>query len=197
MPRLPALAATCAACLLAACATPGEAPVSDQLPAAHPADTPRTSTSAPARPTPSPGWAAERGQLAERLKALPDLHVAITPDGALQLVLPAADAFPRDGSEPTPPLRARLDRIAAVLVDAPRTQLLVLGHTDSIGSELYNLQLSIRRAEAVAEHLRTRGIALARLTADGRGEAEPVADNATDAGRAANRRVEILVRPPG
>lgn len=57
------------------------------------------------------------------------------------------------------------------------------------------MQLSIRRAEAVVEYLRGRGIALTRLQADGRGETEPFADNGIEVGRAKNRRVEMIVRP--
>ena len=70
----------------------------------------------------------------------------------------------------------------------------VVGHTDSQGSEMHNLQLSIGRAEAVADHLRRRGIALERLSADGRGEADPLTSNASETGRARNRRVELQLR---
>ena len=75
----------------------------------------------------------------------------------------------------------------------PRVAIKVIGHTDSQGSEMTNLQLSISRAEAVAEYLRQRGIALERLSADGHGEAEPLASNATEEGRMRNRRVELIL----
>jgi OOP family OmpA-OmpF porin len=67
------------------------------------------------------------------------------------------------------------------------------GHTDSIGSDEYNLRLSQRRAEAVAAWLAAHGIAAARLTAKGFGESKPVADNRTAEGRQRNRRIEIVV----
>lgn len=68
----------------------------------------------------------------------------------------------------------------------------VAGHTDSRGSDKYNMKLSQRRAEAVRSYLISKGIAADRLTAKGYGESQPVADNATDEGRFKNRRVELI-----
>jgi len=68
----------------------------------------------------------------------------------------------------------------------------VAGHTDSMGSDAYNMKLSQRRAEAVRNFLISRGVAADRLTAKGYGEAQPVADNATEEGRFKNRRVELI-----
>lgn len=144
---------------------------------------------------PDPAWLDTRARLGVTLGEEHRVDVQTMDDGAMLLRLPAAEGFPRDSAEPTAALKAMLDVVAAALADAPDTALKVLGHTDSIGSELYNLELSIRRAEAVMEYLRARNIALARLRANGRGEAEPIADNATVEGRAVNRRVEIIVRP--
>lgn len=124
-----------------------------------------------------------------------DVALQVRDDGALQLLLPGADAFSRGGEEPKASLRDALDRIAAVLAPMTATDVQIFGHTDSMASELHNLQLSIRRAEKVAEYLRIRGVALSRLRADGKGESEPIADNRTEEGRAKNRRVEIVVRP--
>ena len=197
MPRFAALALLALGMLLGACATPvattGPAP---SAPGTHPAG--GAPDRQPAAPGAQPGldWPAARNGIASALGESRDVVVSVRADGALHLMVPGADAFARDSTEPHAPLRATLDRIAAVLAEPAQTRIVVLGHTDSIGRELYNLQLSIDRAEAVAEYLRTRGIALARLTADGRGEAEPLADNATEPGRAANRRVEIIVLPP-
>lgn len=198
-----------AAMLMSACATTTDAPSRQATDPAQRSSTeaapdgmpvapalPRDPEAAKARERAISEWPAARARITAALDPAPDVVVRQRPDGTLQLVLPGADAFAQDQSEPRKSLRAALDRVAAALADSPRTDILVLGHTDSMGSELHNLALSIRRAEAVAEYLRTRGIALARLTADGRGEAEPVANNAFEAGRAANRRVEIIVRPP-
>ncbi|MGQ4806713.1 Peptidoglycan-associated lipoprotein [Candidatus Entotheonellaceae bacterium PAL068K] len=72
----------------------------------------------------------------------------------------------------------------------------LVGHTDSRGTKAYNRGLSKRRAEAVRDFLLSRGIAPERVTTDWRGEAEPVAPNDTDEGRARNRRTEITLKPP-
>lgn len=73
----------------------------------------------------------------------------------------------------------------------------VVGHTDSKGAESYNQQLSERRASAVVDYLVSQGVYRGNLVATGRGESQPRESNATEAGRALNRRVEIFVRPSG
>ena len=73
----------------------------------------------------------------------------------------------------------------------PELRALVEGHTDSIGSEAYNLRLSERRANAVADYMESQGISSSRITTKGWGKSKPVADNRTKEGRAKNRRVEI------
>lgn len=140
-------------------------------------------------------WLQARDRIGASVGTGHAIEVQTMDDGALLLRLPAAEGFAPDSAVPTAALRATLEHVAAALAELPETEVRVLGHTDGLGSELYNLQLSIQRAEAVMEYLRTRGIGLARLSADGRGEAEPIADNATETGRAVNRRVEIVVRP--
>lgn len=85
-----------------------------------------------------------------------------------------------------------VDRIAAMLARCPDAQLSVTGYTDAEGSDRRNLALSQDRAEAVVAALRTRGAPLAGLTAVGRGEADPIADNATAEGRAKNRRIAFI-----
>jgi outer membrane protein OmpA-like peptidoglycan-associated protein len=69
------------------------------------------------------------------------------------------------------------------------------GHTDSVGSEEYNLALSDRRAKAVFDYLTSRGVDPSRLKSQGFGESNPIAPNDTEAGRAQNRRVEITIVP--
>ncbi len=89
-----------------------------------------------------------------------------------------------------------VEEIVELLERFPETTLRVEGHTDSVGSEAANLALSERRAESVAEAIRDRfGIAADRISAQGFGETRPVADNDTDSGRAANRRVVVVVEP--
>ena len=89
----------------------------------------------------------------------------------------------------------RIDKLADVLVRYPESRVTVVGHTDSRGSDDYNLFLSRDRARAVVEELTSRGVAADRLIAFGRGESEPRASNETSTGRALNRRVEILLEP--
>ncbi|MCX8072889.1 MAG: OmpA family protein [Candidatus Binatia bacterium] len=86
-----------------------------------------------------------------------------------------------------------LDEAVATLKAEPDVDVLIVGHTDSVGSEAYNLRLSQRRAQAVRDYLVKHGIAPARLRVKGMGEAQPVASNETAEGRAQNRRVELLV----
>jgi len=70
-------------------------------------------------------------------------------------------------------------------------QVRVVGHTDSKGTDAYNQSLSERRASSAAEYLINQGVSPQKITSQGKGESEPVADNETDAGRAQNRRVEL------
>ncbi|HXH12942.1 MAG TPA: OmpA family protein [Alphaproteobacteria bacterium] len=86
-----------------------------------------------------------------------------------------------------------LDQLAEFLRQNPTRNILIEGHTDSTGSDSYNLDLSRRRAEAVRDFLIDRGVGPARITARGYGEAYPIAPNDTAAGRQQNRRVEVVV----
>lgn len=89
-----------------------------------------------------------------------------------------------------------LDRIASLLKDHPQLTALIEGHTDNAGPDDINLELSRARASAVEQALIERGVPAQRLTAEGAGETRPIADNATAAGRAQNRRVEVYVQEP-
>ena len=86
-----------------------------------------------------------------------------------------------------------LRNLASSLDKYPNTDLLIVGHTDSVGTDSYNQSLSERRARATAAYLATQGVANARLRTSGRGETEPVESNATDTGRQKNRRVEVAI----
>ena len=85
--------------------------------------------------------------------------------------------------------------LANFFASAGAASYIVVGHTDSRGSDSYNQTLSERRANAVAGYLASRGVSNARLAAFGQGESQPVADNSTAQGRAANRRVELRITP--
>jgi outer membrane protein OmpA-like peptidoglycan-associated protein len=101
--------------------------------------------------------------------------------------------FGYDKSDLSSTATGNLDKLVTILKDYPDTNIEVQGHTDSNGSDDYNMKLSERRAQAVSAYLRTRGVPSSRLTTKGYGETAPVADNSTDDGRAQNRRVTFLI----
>ena len=113
----------------------------------------------------------------------------------LAITLKGDVTFDYDSAVVRPGLYSELDRIANVLTRYPKTVILVEGHTDSTGSEEYNLNLSQRRADAVKNLIVQRGVSSARIETMAHGESLPIADNSTEAGRAMNRRVEIKVAP--
>jgi OOP family OmpA-OmpF porin len=94
----------------------------------------------------------------------------------------------------TPESREWLEKLSSALgsPDLGHSRFLIEGHTDSVGSDEFNRSLSARRAESVKAFVAARGIPPERLRAEGRGESEPAAANADEAGRAENRRVEIV-----
>lgn len=102
--------------------------------------------------------------------------------------------FEFNSAKLTPGAEAALNRVVRSLRDQPNTQVEVAGHTDSQGNDGYNLRLSGQRAESVRRYLIQNGIDAGRITARGYGETQPIASNATDAGRAQNRRVELTFR---
>ena len=89
--------------------------------------------------------------------------------------------------------RRTLDRVAEFLLEYPERQIEIEGHTDSSGSDVYNQRLSEQRAQSVARYLSTRGVSQRRIRSRGFGESQPVASNASHAGRQQNRRVEIVL----
>ncbi|MEG2468854.1 MAG: OmpA family protein [Comamonas sp.] len=106
----------------------------------------------------------------------------------------AADAFfDFDKSVLKPQGKAKLDDLASKVQGINLEVIVAVGHTDSVGSAAYNQKLSERRAQAVKAYLESKGIDKSRVYTEGKGEAQPVADNKTKAGRAQNRRVEIEV----
>ncbi|MCL6700503.1 OmpA family protein [Pseudomonas sp. T1.Ur] len=102
--------------------------------------------------------------------------------------------FDFDKSDLTAAARSQLDGLMGKLSHANVASIRVVGHTDSVGTDAYNKGLSERRAGSVVEYLLTQGLAPEKLTSEGKGESEPVADNETEEGRAQNRRVELHIQ---
>ncbi|PIE47289.1 MAG: hypothetical protein CSA42_04200 [Gammaproteobacteria bacterium] len=89
-----------------------------------------------------------------------------------------------------------LDKLATTLKQYDQTKIIVVGHTDSTGTPAINQPLSVKRANSVANYLYKKGVGKTRLYVDGKGATQPIATNATEAGKAKNRRVEIEIRAP-
>jgi outer membrane protein OmpA-like peptidoglycan-associated protein len=134
--------------------------------------------------------AAAQSELASARQELSALQAKQTDRG---MVMTLSDVLFDTGRSTLKPGADRdLDRLAQALKDNSSTRVMIEGHTDSVGSDSYNEELSQRRAQAVADALRTRGVAADRYEAKGLGKSFPVASNATNAGRQQNRRVEIV-----
>jgi outer membrane protein OmpA-like peptidoglycan-associated protein len=101
--------------------------------------------------------------------------------------------FPFNSTDILPAGRSNLQELANSLQKYPNSDILIIGHTDSVGTDAYNLDLSQRRAQAASAYLQTLGVPAARVRTEGKGEAEPVVSNDTEEGRQKNRRVEIAI----
>lgn len=178
------LATLLAAGLLAACATPDAIGPGTDTVSRH-----ALVRTAP----PAPEWSALRDRLAAATGGKPGVEIGAANADGFRVQIPVADGFTSGSTTIRPALLNVLDALALPLAGEPGVAIRVIGHTDSQGSEMVNLRLSIARAEAVVAHLRDRGIALERLSADGRGEADPLTANATEDGRVRNRRVELIL----
>jgi OmpA-OmpF porin, OOP family len=133
-------------------------------------------------------------------KVPPYLAVPIKPDDLTRQPLEKGKTIPLkniyfafDKDELLPRSYVELHKLLSILRSNPTLQIEIVGHTDNLGDDAYNLDLSRRRAQAVVSFLTKEGIGVKRLTARGEGEAKPVATNDTDEGRAQNRRVELVV----
>jgi len=106
----------------------------------------------------------------------------------------AADAFfDFDKATLKPAGKAKLDDLVGKVKGINLEVIIAVGHTDSVGSDVYNQKLSVKRAESVKAYLVSKGIEKNRIYTEGKGEKQPVADNKTNEGRGKNRRVEIEV----
>jgi OOP family OmpA-OmpF porin len=128
---------------------------------------------------------------------LPQYPASVKPEPVQSEVITLSDAgdvlFAFNQSELTPAAQSKLDSLMPKLQSADVVSVKVIGHTDSVGSDTYNQALSERRASSVATYLLSQGLAPNKLTSEGKGQSQPVADNETEEGRAKNRRVELHI----
>lgn len=134
----------------------------------------------------------EKRAAMERATQGTGVEVARTQDNQLKVNVPSDISFDTGRADLKPDMRRVLDQFAQGLDHTMHVR--VVGHTDATGSDAINDPLSLERARSVQRYLEDRGVSGSRIEAVGRGEHEPVADNATEAGRARNRRVEIFLR---
>jgi outer membrane protein OmpA-like peptidoglycan-associated protein len=136
---------------------------------------------------------AQQRKLNEQLRNT-GVGVTRTAENEITLNMPSDITFDVNQSTVKPQFRDTLYNVAQTLREYESTTVDVAGHADSTGADDYNMALSQRRADAVAQALSSNGVNPVRLVAVGFGESRPIADNATAEGRAKNRRVEIKLR---
>ncbi|MCJ0763705.1 OmpA family protein [Variovorax terrae] len=136
---------------------------------------------------------ADKKAAMEQATAGTGVAVTQTPDNQLKLNIPSDVSFDTGRADIKPNLRPILDQFASGLSSQPNTEVRIIGHTDSTGTDAINDPLSMQRAASTRDYLTARGVDPNRVQISGRGSHEPVADNGTEAGRARNRRVEIFL----
>ena len=129
----------------------------------------------------------------QRATAGTGVQVTQTADNRLKINIPNDISFAVGRADIQPALRPILDQFANGLGGQPNTEVYIIGHTDSTGNDAINNPLSVQRANSVRDYLAMRGVDSRRVRTEGRGSHEPIASNATEAGRAQNRRVEIYL----
>jgi len=117
------------------------------------------------------------------------------PNDVVRITMTSATAFDTNSTSIKPGFYTTLDKLSNVVVTYAKTTLTVVGHTDNVGTDKYNQDLSLRRAHSVAQYFESKRVDPVRMAVSGKGETQPVASNASEAGRQQNRRVEIYVEP--
>ena len=144
------------------------------------------------------GYYADK-QEAELRRSMQGTGVEVQRQGdVIQLVMPGNITFATDSADIASSFYVPLNNLASSFRQYNQNSIEIVGHTDSSGSRAHNMELSQRRAQAVANYLAAQGVDPSRLSTRGAGPDQPVATNATADGRAQNRRVEVTLRPlPG
>ncbi|MCJ8138788.1 OmpA family protein [Falsirhodobacter halotolerans] len=139
---------------------------------------------------------AQMDRQAAALRASTSSNVGVRNTGnELVVTMPQDILFATNSASLRPDLQADLRAVAQNLIQYPNSNIQIVGHTDNTGSASLNQNLSERRAGAVAQTLISSGVPSNRVSSYGMGFNQPVASNATAAGRAQNRRVDIVIRP--
>ena len=130
------------------------------------------------------------------LEAIENAKVESMNDGQMiKVTFESGILFPTNSSTLNTASRTSLTQFATSLKANPDTDVQVVGHTDNTGSDAVNNPLSLKRAEAVSSFLTSQAVSSARIASEGRGSREPIASNATTAGKTENRRVEVFIIP--
>lgn len=176
---------------LFACTAPAPQPA--QPPAASDVSAARATTSSPVtdekKPVESPGkLLALRKDLAAS-----GLAFSATPEGDIKINIPSDTSFSLGRTAVGPTFGRLLNNLADLFNKYPNTAIEIVGHTDTSGTDAFNMVISLKRAESTRDHLVSRKVAADRIKVQGGGSDQPIADNNTPQGRAMNRRVEIFV----
>ena len=144
-------------------------------------------------PAPAPAPAPAPVATPAPAPAAAPVPVPVAPPAATKVTYAADAFFDFDKSVLKPAGKEKLDDLVGKIKGINLEVIIAVGHTDAVGSDVYNQKLSIRRSEAVKAYLVSKGIEKNRVYTEGKGEKQPVADNKSAEGRAKNRRVEIEV----
>lgn len=141
---------------------------------------------------PKDPWQAVKSELMSNTSSA-GLTVSNTDDGALKVNLPADASFDKGSSAIKVGTQPSLYALGQILNRHQDVRVRLVGYSDNSGDADFNVALSKNRARSVSEYLTVHGIDPVRITVEGRGDADPVDDNSSAAGRARNRRVEIFL----